>query len=561
MLPKFDRKDARFFVGNPNISLISGRLSFAEDGNQNRGLRFLALLSIPDYMELRDVLDKFKYEIPKITTMRVLKTEFSKHYGLALEFASPEDAQEFYEMYQNKNFNLIEDSPIVLRWITKVSLDLMLPSKEVRSQCTNLSAECGLQQTGPTEAQECGERTGLEAKECETMSESTFDMVSVERPTEYIFSISDNFQRIDEGNEMEMVPREEHEALSVRDCPICLEPLLSNSCIMVLCSHKFHVHCLQGVQDHTCPVCRYQQYPFQVTFCDRCSQHEGLWCCVICGFIGCGGPLPVQGHSNEHAQETSHIYAKPLLKEVNSRVRGIWDHSKAGFIHNLVYRSQEGGQVVMIEQESNTSSGKSGGMDNTGPNEPADLTPKGKGSGKKFSEVQDQINQLISEQLSSAKDLFEGELRRIENEQRMLEAEHRDLKKICEREIQELLADKAGLEAQYSELRGDSQRLSEEANKLEAMRAQIVSSNNSLRKDKKALESKIEERREEKRARLLKIKADVTAKIEEIKDIKVHLENQKKFEGKVQPGSSILILGSNSAGSKNSSGSGSQKKR
>ena len=86
--------------------------------------------------------------------------------------------------------------------------------------------------------------------------------------------------------------------------------------ITILCGHTFHFKCLRDWTDQTCPVCRYQQHPSELIFCQACDVHEELWCCIVCGYVGCGGSLPMEGHSLEHAQQSSHIYAKMLNKDV-----------------------------------------------------------------------------------------------------------------------------------------------------------------------------------------------------------------------------------------------------
>jgi hypothetical protein len=63
---------------------------------------------------------------------------------------------------------------------------------------------------------------------------------------------------------------------SFKDCPICLETFEEDPRIItILCSHKFHYKCLSDWRDQTCPVCRYQQYPFELTFCEKLRHPPG----------------------------------------------------------------------------------------------------------------------------------------------------------------------------------------------------------------------------------------------------------------------------------------------
>ncbi|PHJ24787.1 ring finger protein [Cystoisospora suis] len=58
--------------------------------------------------------------------------------------------------------------------------------------------------------------------------------------------------------------------------------------VTVLCGHAFHSSCLRKWSDPSCPVCRYQQHPYQPWCCFVCGSGEGVRVCLLCGFTGCG---------------------------------------------------------------------------------------------------------------------------------------------------------------------------------------------------------------------------------------------------------------------------------
>nr|PIM03148.1 RING finger protein [Toxoplasma gondii COUG] len=71
--------------------------------------------------------------------------------------------------------------------------------------------------------------------------------------------------------------------------------------VTVLCGHSFHSSCLRKWSDPSCPVCRYQQHPYQPWCCFVCGSTEGVRACLLCGFIGCGDTLAPLGETASDA--------------------------------------------------------------------------------------------------------------------------------------------------------------------------------------------------------------------------------------------------------------------
>ncbi|CAE7930582.1 brap-2 [Symbiodinium necroappetens] len=144
-------------------------------------------------------------------------------------------------------------------------------------------------------------------------------------------------------------------------CAVCFETVDSNPAeyqltelgggvpLTILCGHTFHARCLSRWCDSTCPVCRFQQHPYQTSSCDVCGQVEGVHICLVCGFIGCTAH-PGQGHAQQHFEATSHAYAL----DVNTQ--HVWDYAGNGYVHRLLYNDQDGKMVEhSVPQDSNES--------------------------------------------------------------------------------------------------------------------------------------------------------------------------------------------------------------
>lgn len=330
-----------------------------------------------------------------------------------------------------------------------------------------------------------------------------------------------------EQEEKELVIRET-EMHTFRDCPICLETFNdTDSVIVILCSHKFHYKCLREWRDQTCPICRYQQYPFELLFCEKCDIHENLWCCIICGLIGCGGLIPLSGHIRDHALEANHIYSKPILRDVNStRQKGIFDHTTTDFVQSLTYNSQLGS---IVANEANQCDKKD----------------------KKHKDVSEEINQLISSTLDSQRQFYKEEMRKLEAEFDKIKKDSTEMCNYIQAEIDSVQAELINMTSLVDDGRDSFHKLESIYHTLSEKLAALKRENQKLKKSKKGKEEVIELAREAKRQELAKIKKQIAEKLVEIKDMKVHIENKIKIDAlPVQQGSSIMILGTGNKKSK-----------
>ena len=482
-------RELRFFIGNPIVSLTTGKLIFEDDKVQTH---FLALISVPGSMDLTETFDVFGEYTKYIKTSRVLKTELSRHYTLIVYFERVDQCDEFYHMYNNRKYSMLDDDVIVLKKVSSISIE-------------REGAPCPLDEINE----------GIEKKE-----ETHHDAM-------HLFTLEDASE--EQRNEEEMIETKGHnQDMKFKDCPICLETFnREDTTTILLCSHRFHVKCLQEWTDQTCPVCRYHQHPFELSFCERCDVHIDLWCCLLCGFIGCGGEVPVSGHIRDHATETNHVYSKPIIKDVTRRKKGIWDHSKEDYIHSLIYNRQRDSLVAV---EDNRDEGKKGA------------------DGKKASEESDLIHQLISTQLDSQRCFFEQELKNIEKD---FDELHQDNQYLCEYlgiELREVEEESMIIAKSLEEAKKVDADLHNTLDSLQEQISNMVKLNSKLKKKKKKLEEELEKKRDEKRKELLAIKKQISDIIVEIKDIKMHNENKKKLESLPIRGGSMMILETGNSG-------------
>lgn len=109
--------------------------------------------------------------------------------------------------------------------------------------------------------------------------------------------------------------------------------------VTTLCNHSFHCTCLKAWHDTSCPVCRHTSKPEAANECTVCGTSDGLWICLICGFIGCGRYL--DRHSYQHFVETQHTYAMDLQS------RRVWDYVGDNYVHRLIQSTADGKPVEL----------------------------------------------------------------------------------------------------------------------------------------------------------------------------------------------------------------------
>ncbi|KAI9218877.1 hypothetical protein BC828DRAFT_387470 [Blastocladiella britannica] len=76
-----------------------------------------------------------------------------------------------------------------------------------------------------------------------------------------------------------------------------------------------------------------QPYPSSTTRCHACPSSSNLWCCLICGTVGCG--RYDAGHARAHYEGTQHCYALELATQ------RVWDYARDAFVHRLIQAADD----------------------------------------------------------------------------------------------------------------------------------------------------------------------------------------------------------------------------
>ena len=124
--------------------------------------------------------------------------------------------------------------------------------------------------------------------------------------------------------------KEEYTLYQLPTCPLCLEKIeTSNSGIETVLDN---FPCERWTNyKNSCKVCsKLSSSIIKLLTCEKCSIKSSLWCCLICGNIGCSRYQ--NGHAVTHFKETNHKYSLELESQ------RIWDYSLDKWVHRLILR-------------------------------------------------------------------------------------------------------------------------------------------------------------------------------------------------------------------------------
>mmetsp|Transcript_32174 Transcript_32174/g.102481 ORF Transcript_32174/g.102481 Transcript_32174/m.102481 type:complete len:294 (+) Transcript_32174:103-984(+) len=137
-----------------------------------------------------------------------------------------------------------------------------------------------------------------------------------------------------------------------------------------------------------------------------CTCEEGLWICLICGFVGCG--RYENKHSVEHWQETQHCYSLELATQ------RVWDYVGDNYVHRLIQSTTDGKFVELpgprTERRSRGGGGACGSGGEGSEEEEDDMEKAMLTS--KIEAVAFEYNHLLTSQLESQRMYFEALLKR-----------------------------------------------------------------------------------------------------------------------------------------------------
>uniref|UniRef100_A0A8C4WUR0 BRCA1 associated protein n=1 Tax=Eptatretus burgeri TaxID=7764 RepID=A0A8C4WUR0_EPTBU len=282
-------------------------------------------------------------------------------------------------------------------------------------------------------------------------------------------------------------------------CIICLERMdeAVSGVLTILCNHSFHSTCLQPWADTTCPVCRYCQTPepTQDNHCFVCGVQENLWICLVCGHIGCG--RYESRHAHQHFEETQHTYALQLCSQ------RVWDYAGDNYVHRLVACKTDG-KMVQFDQENSAE------------------------QDEKLEALQLEYSYLLSSQLESQREFWEGKVTRLEqeaaNEMRELKDRFKETIMRCEGLEQQLAAalrEKQMMEKKVAQLSTRSTRVANELQE-ELELGRCLRANQTEWAEREAMMEK------DREAERLAHQAETTELREQVRDLMFCLDTREK---------------------------------
>ena len=345
-----------YWAGNPSVEIIHGHITVSgtRSSDTSTSRRFthrhspescMVLASaVPCHMsasEFCGFLGAFGADTHRrFRHCRVLHGRNSEEYLIALLMASPQDVAWLIESFHGKLFNAIEPGACVLHFVMACQTgpaleDAASPTLPRRWSPVPQHADMknsACPPTPPLHFMLPSGSGGLELSPSPPPPELPELFVGTGAGTQSVVSPTPG-----SGGERSF-------------CAVCLETVDSNPAdyqmtelgggvpLTILCGHTFHARCLSNWCDTTCPVCRFQQHPYQTSSCDVCGQAEGVHICLVCGAIGCAQGEGA-GHAQQHFEASSHAYAL----DVNTQ--HVWDYAGNGYVHRLLFNDQDGKMV------------------------------------------------------------------------------------------------------------------------------------------------------------------------------------------------------------------------
>ncbi|CAJ1459559.1 unnamed protein product [Effrenium voratum] len=558
-----------YWAGNPSIEIIHGHIKVsgsrpaaASSGHSEKSgteTRMALASSVPCHMpapELCDFLGAFgATSHRRFRHCRVLHGKNSEDYLIALLMASPADVEWLVQEFHGKRFNSIEPAVCSLHFVVTCSQAGLLEDSSSPSAFPRRWSGPQPRPELPDFAEKGFSPFMLPSSNVPNLERSPL-MSPVSDALPELFLGAAGTQSF--GDPKSVVSP----TLGDRPfCTVCQETVDSNPSeyqltelgggvpLTILCGHTFHARCLSCWCDTRCPVCRFQQHPYQTSSCDVCGQAEGVHICLVCGAIGCTGP---QGHAQQHFEATSHAYAL----DVNTQ--HVWDYAGNGYVHRLLYNSQDGKMVEHSAPEEGLTAQAVFGdlrwadwadMEDDDCEKIAALFTRAPGAGsstdntKKQEAIVSEFNNLLSTQLTAQREHFD-ELR-LDIEQQ----NSQELRKL-EEELNgaQLMAD--GAQQRLETVRQEAQHLERQVAELSAeeataqrQRSQLEALNRRLGAEQKAFEEKQTGAEEMKRRRQQRDR-QVAELQQEIRDLELFLQMRRRCEnadGAEMQGAHLLV--------------------
>ncbi|EKM50438.1 uncharacterized protein PHACADRAFT_152408 [Phanerochaete carnosa HHB-10118-sp] len=135
---------------------------------------------------------------------------------------------------------------------------------------------------------------------------------------------------------------------------------------------------------------------------DDSSSTSNLWICLICGNIGCG--RYGRAHAHAHYERTTHLYALEL------ETQRVWDYAGDGYVHRLIQNKADG---KLVELPSAASSMTTGGSNRDGGGGPSAADAL---SAEKIEAIGIEYSYLLTSQLDSQRTYYEAQTAEMRDE-------------------------------------------------------------------------------------------------------------------------------------------------
>ncbi|XP_075475111.1 BRAP2 RING ZnF UBP domain-containing protein 1 [Primulina tabacum] len=295
-----------------------------------------------------------------------------------------------------------------------------------------------------------------------------------------------------ESDELARIPPPDYTELP--SCPVCLERLDPDTSGIqsTLCDHSFQCACVSKWTYLSCQVCRLCQRGDEKPACAMCGTFKNLWICLICGFVGCG--RYEKGHASGHWSDKKHKFSLEL------ETQQIWDYVGDKYVHRLNHSKIDGKSAIVNSRCSSVDEYGSHGY-----NEEEGLG--GALISSKTEAILDEYNRLLASQLDIQRQHYESLLE---------EAKSRKDSSIVK-------AVEKAIFSRTHDLQYKLEKYSEEKKAVEDR-------NQELTKKQELLQIKLRELEERERLSLKLSDEKIMDLKEQVRDLKVYLETQRKLE-------------------------------
>ena len=190
-------------------------------------------------------------------------------------------------------------------------------------------------------------------------------------------------------SKIEYNKNEEHnlKITEIPTCPLCIEKVEPSSIGIETMLNIFPCNRWLNYKKN-CKVC--SKFPsISLLKCEKCknSNSTSLWCCLICGFIGCN--RYEEKHAILHYNETNHRYSIEL------NTQRIWDYMTDKWVHRII--STKENSTILLEDINHV-----------------DESPSTQEFLQRMENVIDEYNKVLSTQLELQRKYYDDEVKKME---------------------------------------------------------------------------------------------------------------------------------------------------